>query len=206
MKRLLVATVMVFIPLTMMAQVEHLKFTDNGEFVSLSEATGPLSSFTFSASRNTTNSGTTASISFQSTSIASDFSSITFVEMFGAIPAADISGASVQNMALSFSTADLDPSNSFSLSCTIDLNTFTETCGAGPTGTISLTFRANNAISTTVVRHEESVVGNLTTRLNQRSDNTSATAQGTVFGTSAVGGSASVGIHHNSTLEAIRTH
>ena len=204
MKRLLAVTAMLFLPLAVMAQVQHLKFTNNGEFVSLSEATGPLGSFSVTASRNTTNSGTAASISYSSVNIASDFSSLTFVEIFGAIPPADITGASVQNMALNFSTADLDPNNSFSLSCTLDLNTFQETCSAGPSGTISLSFRATSAVSTTSVLHQESTVGKLTTRLNQRSDNTSATAQGTVFGTTVVGGNATVGINHGSTLEAIR--
>jgi len=205
MKRLLVITVMVFLPAAMMAQVAHLKFSQNGQFVSLSEPTGPSSNFTLNASRNTTNSGTTATISYEALSVASDFSSLTFVQIIGSIPAADITGTSIQNLALSFSTADL-AAGSINLSCTISLVTFIETCGPASAGTISLTFKETDTNSTRVlVLGEEDTIGNLTIRTHQRSDNSSAEAKGTVFGTTVVGGGAMVGINHSSTLEAIRT-
>jgi hypothetical protein len=205
MKRLLVITVMVCLPVAMVAQVAHLKFTQNGEFVSISEPTGPSSNFTLNASRNTTNSGTTANISYEAISFASDFSSLTIVQIIGSIPAADITGTSINNLALNFSTSDL-AAGSVDLSCTISFVTFIETCGAAPTGTISLTFAETDANSTRVlVLGEEDTIGNLTTRIHQRSDNSSAKATGTIFGTAVVGGGATVGVNHSSTLEAIRT-
>jgi len=205
MKRLLVITVMVCLPVAMVAQVAHLKFKQDAEFVSISEPTGPNSNFTLNASRNTTNSGTAANISYEAISFASDFSSLTIVQIIGAIPAADITGTSINNLGLSFSTSDL-AAGSIDLSCTISFVTFIETCSAAPTGTISLTFTETDANSTRVlVLGEEVTIGNLTTRIHQRSDNSSAKAQGTVFGTAVVGGGAMVGVNHSSTLEAIRT-
>src|SRR6516225_4507245 len=98
MKRLLVITVMVFLPVAMMAQVAHLKFKQDGEFVSISEPTGPSSNFSLNASRETTNSGTTANIAYEAISFAPDFSSLTIVEIIGSIPPADITGTSINNM------------------------------------------------------------------------------------------------------------
>jgi len=198
-------SIMVLFPVALMAQVAHLKFVQNGEFASVSESPTPLSSFSLSVSRNTTNSGTTANINFQSFSIASDFSSFTIVEIIGAFTPTDFTGQNTQNLALAFSTADLDPANSFSLSCTINLSTFTETCTSAPAGTISVSWRENDAQSTELVLGTVTTVGNLTTRFHQRSDNSSATATGNVFGTPVTGGNATVGINHSSTLEAVRT-
>src|SRR5712692_1096381 len=140
MKPLLVVVLMMFSSPALMAQTTHLKFTQDGEFASLSEATGPNSSFSLSVARSTVNGVTTANINYQSTTVSSDFSSITFTEIVGAIPAADFAGQNTQKLAVNFNTADLDPS-SVNQTCTLDLVTFTFTCGAGPTGTITLQFR-----------------------------------------------------------------
>jgi hypothetical protein len=205
MNRLLVVTAMLLLPAAMVAQVAHLKFSQNGEFVSLSEPTGPSSNFSLNVSRNTTNSGTTVNIDYGSIAFAPDFSSLTIVEIIGSIPATDLTGTSIQNLGVNFSTADL-AAGSVNLSCTIVFSPFSETCSAAPAGTISLTFTETDTSSTRVlVLGEETTVGNLTTRIHQRSDNSSAKAQGTVFGVTVVGGSAQVGINHSSTLEATRT-
>jgi hypothetical protein len=204
MKRLIVISMMVIFPVAMVAQVAHLKFTQDGEFASISEPTGANSSFTLNVARNTTNAGTTVNINYQASSIDSTFTNFTFVEIIGAITATDFTGTSIQNLALNFSTADLDPS-AINLSCTLNLGTFIETCGPAPAGTISLTWKPTNANSTELVLHEEHTVGNLVTRIRQRSDNSTATAAGTVFGTAVVGGNATVGINHSTTLEAIRS-
>lgn len=206
MKRLLVATIASLLPMAMMAQTTHLKFNQDGEFASISEPTGPGSAFSLSVSRNTTNTGTTASISYSSSSVTTDpvtgDTILNFVTIEGAFNASDFTG-NINNLALSFSTVDLDPLNSFTESCTLDLSTLNFTCGAVPAGTINVAFRENDAASTTVVLHQETILGNMTTRVNQRSDNSSATASGTVFGTSVVGGGASVGMNHSSTREII---
>lgn len=204
MKRLLMVLVMVLLPVAMVAQVANLKLVQNGEFASLSEAPTPLSNFNLSVSRNTTNTVTTASINFTSFSFASDFSSFTIVEIIGPFTATDFTGQNIQSLTLTFSTADLDPS-AIKLSCTVSLITFIETCSTAPAGTISVTWRQNGAASTQVVLGQTQTVGNLTTRFHQRSDNSTATATGTVFGTTVVGGNATVGINHSTTLEATRT-
>lgn len=205
MSRLFVVTALLLLPPAMVAQVAHLKFAQNGEFVSISEATGPASNFSLNVSRNTTNSGTTANINYAAVSFAANFSSLTITEIIGSIPPADLTGTSIQSLGVTFSTADL-AAGSINLSCTIVFSPFSETCSAAPTGTISLTFTETDTSSTRVlVLGDETTVGNLTTRTHQRSDNSSAKAQGTVFGFTVVGGNAQVGINHSSTLEAIRT-
>ncbi len=135
MKSLLVVTLTLFLCAAMSAQVTHLKFTQDGEFANLSESTSPSSSFSLSVARSNNNGVITANINYQATSVNSTFTSITFVQIVGAIPAADFTGQNTQSLALSFNTSDLDPSG-VSQTCTLDLTTFTFTCGAGPTGTI----------------------------------------------------------------------
>jgi hypothetical protein len=202
MKRLLfILAVFVSLPVAMVAQVTHVNLAQNAEFASISETTSSLSSFSLDVGRNVTNTSSSANINFSSFAFAFDFSSLTIVNIIGAIPAGDFTGQSTSNLALNFSTADLDPSNSISQTCTLDLVTFDFTCGAGPTGTISLTFSGNNAQRTQVLALEEVVtLGNLTTRTHQRSDNGTATAQGTVFGTTVMGASATVGVNRTRSI------
>lgn len=205
MKRLLVVTILLSTALT--AQVTHVKFIQDGAFASISEPTGPDSAFSLNVSLNDTNSVTTANISFTSSSISTDpvtgDTIVAFTNVIGAIPAADFSAQNTQNMTLNFSTADLDPNNSISQSCTLDLSTFNFTCGPAPAGTINLSFSEDGGTRTQVLALEQVVtLGNVTTRTHQKSDNGSATAQGNVFGTAVVGGSATVGINRSSSIEA----
>jgi len=208
MKRFLVITLLTLItPLVVSAQTTMFKFNQDGEFASLNQSSGFGSSISLSVSRNfSTGTATTASLSYVSFSLSADTNTLTVVQVVGAIPAADFTGQNTQNMALNFSTSDLDPATSFSQTCTIDLtNLGNSTCDAGPTGTISLSF-AQNGISRTRVLAlgEEVTVGNFTTRIHQRSDNSSANVSGTIFGTSVSGGGATVGINHNTSLEFVR--
>ena len=204
MKPLLVVVLMMFSSSALMAQTTHLKFTQDNEFASISESTSPSSGFSLNVARGTVNGVATTTINYQSSTVAVDFSSITFVVIVGAIPAADFTGSSTQNLSLNFNTADLDPTNSLSETCTLTLNPFSFNCVAGPTGTISLTFRQTSVQSTEILLSEKQTIGDVTTRLHQRSDNSTATATGTEFGTSVIGGNASVGINHSTTLEAIK--
>jgi len=208
MKRFLVITLLTLItPLVVSAQTTMFKFNQDGEFASLNQSSDFGSSISLSVSRNfSTGTATTASLSYVSFSLSADTNTLTVVQVVGAIPAADFTGQNTQNMALNFSTSDLDPATSFSQTCTIDLtNLGNSTCGAGPTGTIALSF-AQNGISRTRVLAlgEEVTVGNFTTRIHQRSDNSSANVSGTIFGTSVSGGGATVGINHNTSLEFVR--
>ena len=199
MKRVLVLIGLVFLPAAMVAQVTHVNLSENDAFASLSEATSSLSSFSLQVGRNVTKTSSNATINFSSFTFASDFSSLTLVTIIGTIPAADFTGNG--NLTVNFSTDDLDPSNSINQTCTLDLVTFDFSCGAGGTGTISLTFTANNASRLQVLALEEvQTLGNLTTRTHQRSDNGTATAQGTVFGTTVLGASAQTGVSRTRTL------
>jgi hypothetical protein len=210
MKRLFLVSLLTLIliaSLTLTAQTTVAKFSQDGEFASVSQSIDANSSFSLSVSRNSS-SGTaaSASISYVSFSFSADFNTLTVVQIVGNIPASDFTGQNVQNLSLNFSTIDLDPTTSFSQTCTIDLtNTTNFTCGDGPTGSMSLSFTQNGATRTRVLAlGEEVTVGNFTTRIHQRSDNASANVSGTIFGTSVSGGGATVGINHNSSLELVK--
>jgi hypothetical protein len=192
-------------PLALSAQTTMFKFNQDGEFASLSQSTDANNSFSLSVSRNfTTTAGSSASLSYTGFSFAADFTSVTVTQIVGTIPNSDFTGQNTQNLALSFDVSQLDPTTSFSQTCTVDLFSFTLTCGAIPPGTIQLNFTENGAQRTRILAlGQETTVGNFTTRLHQRSDNSSANATGTVFGVTAAG-TATVGINHSSSLEFIR--
>lgn len=208
MKRIFVSTLLaltMLAPLALSAQTTMFKFHQDGEFASLSQSTDPNNSFSLSVSRNfTTAAGSSASLTYTAFSFAADFSSVTVTQIVGAIPPTDFTGQNTQNLTLSFNTTDLDPTTSFSQTCTVDLFTFDLTCGPIPPGTIQLSFRENGAQRTRVLAlGEEITTGAFTTRIHQRSDNSTANVTGTIFGTTAAG-AATVGVNHSSTLEFIR--
>lgn len=199
-------TLMILAPLAATAQTTMFKFNQDGEFASVSQSTDPNSNFTLNVSRNfSTGAGTTASISYLAFSLAPDFSTLTFTQIVGLIPSTAFTGQNTQSLALSLDVSQLDPTTSFSQTCTVDLNLLTVTCGAGPTGTIQLAFRENGAQRTRVLAlGEEITVGSFTTRIHQRSDNSTANVSGTIFGTTVSGSGATVGINHNSSLEFVK--
>ena len=205
MKRRFVSTLLtltMLTPLALSAQTTMFKFNQDGEFASLSQSTDVNNSFNLSVSRNfTTTAGSSASLSYTAFSFSADFTSLTITQIVGAIPSADFTGQNTQNLALSFDTSQLDPATSFSQTCLLDLFSFTLTCGAISPGTIQLNFTENGAQRTRILAlGQETTVGNFTTRVHQRSDNSSASVTGTVFGVTAAG-AATVGINHSSTLE-----
>src|SRR6478752_1928236 len=210
MKRLLLSMLLAFAalqPLACMAQTTLFKFNQDGEFASISQSIDQHSSFSLSVSRNfTTGVGTTASLSYTSLTFAPDFSSLTVTQIIGVIPGSAFTGQNIQNLTLSFDTSQLDPNNSFSQTCTIDLsNTAGSACVSAPAGTIQLTFTQNGAQRTRVLAvGEEVTIGNFTERIHQRSDNSSANVSGTIFGATVSGGGATVGINHNTSLEFVR--
>ena len=208
MKRIFVSTLLtltMLAPLALSAQTTMFKFHQDGEFASLSQSSDPNNSFSLNVSRNfSTAAGNSASLSYTGFSFAADFSSVTVTQIVGTIPSSDFTGQNTQNLALSFDTSQLDPSTSFNQSCTVDLFTFTLTCGPIPPGTIQLSFRENGAQRTRILAlGEEITVGNFTTRIHQRSDNSTANVTGTIFGVTA-SGAATVGVNHSSTLEFVR--
>jgi hypothetical protein len=207
MKTLLVVVLMMVLPLAMAAQTQHFKFNQDAEFASLTQSTGPNSSFTLQVSRGANSiSGASASILYISIDVAPDFSSESFVEIIGAIPSSSFTGQNTQHLTLDIDTSQLDPSNSFAIACDVDLITFDQVCGAPASGTIHLDFQQNGQQRTRVLALGEEIInGPVTTRIHQRSDNSSANAQGTVFGASVSSGNATVGINHNSSIEVVTT-
>ncbi|HET8888716.1 MAG TPA: hypothetical protein VFQ41_07420 [Candidatus Angelobacter sp.] len=208
MKRTFVSTLLtltMLAPLALTAQTTVFKFHQDGEFASLNQSTDPNNSFSLTVSRNfATAAGESASLTYTGFSFAADFSSVTVTQIVGTIPSTDFTGQNTQNLALNFDVSQLDPATSFSQACTVDLFSFTLTCGPIPPGTIQLSFRENGAQRTRVLAlGEEITTGNFTTRIHQRSDNSTANVTGTVFGVTATG-AATVGVNHSSTLEFVR--
>jgi len=210
MKRFFLGTLfvlMVMAPVVLNAQTTVLKFSQDGEFASVSQSTDPNSSFSVTVSRNSSTGTTaTASLSYASFSFDPSTSTQTVTQIVGAIPAADFTGQSTQSLTLNFNTSDLDPTNSFSQTCTLDLTDLTNsTCGPVTAGSISLTFTQNGVSRARVFAlGEEITIGNFTTRIHQRSDNSSANVSGSIFGASVSGSGATVGVNHNSSLELIK--
>jgi hypothetical protein len=206
MKTLLVGTLMVFLPLAMAAQTTRVLFRHAGEFASYSQSTDPLNNFSVTVSR-IANSGTpaSASINYAALTIAPDFNSETFVQIFGAIPATSFTGTTTQDLILDLDTSTLDPTTSFSQSCTVDLIFFTETCGPAPTGLIHLEFQQNSAQRIRVVDFNEIITnGSTVTHIRQQSDNSTANVNGSVFGTPVSSATATVGENHTASLEVIK--
>jgi len=204
MKSLLVTLVLI-LPIATQAQTTHLKFTQDAEFASLSQNTGPNSSFTLSASRNAaTGTTTSASMNYLEFDFAADFSSFTFVQIVGAIPSTAFTGQTTADLVLNFNTSQLDPTTSISQSCTFTFATGIETCGPAPTGLLSVEWKGNNVVSSEVAVIREDTMGGFTTKLHQHSDNSTANATGSVFGVTVNASGATVGVNHSSTLELIK--
>ena len=205
MKSLLVTSLIMLLPVSAMAQTTHLKFTQNAEFASLNQSPGPNSSFQLQVSRNASTGNTTsASINYLEFDFAPDFSSFTFIQIVGAIPSAAFTGQTTKNLVLNFDTSQLDPTTSISQSCTFSFVTFTETCGPAPSGAINVEWKGNSLVSSEVITIREDTMGPITTKLHQRSDTSSASATGSVFGVTVNPAAAQVGVNHSSTLEVTR--
>ncbi len=205
MKSLLVPTLMLLLSLGAMAQTTHLKFTQDAEFASLAQTIGANSNFTLQVSRNAaTGSTTSASINYLEFDFAADFSSFTFVQIVGAIPSTAFTGASTSDLIVNFNTSQLDPTTSISQSCTFSFVTFTTTCVAAPTGLISVEWKGNSVVSSEVAIIREDTMGGFTTKVHQHSDNSTASATGSVFGVAVNPSAAQVGVNHSSTLELIK--
>jgi len=204
MKKLLLL-VLAMLPLSLAAQTTRVFFKHTGEFASFSQSPDSFNSVSISVSR-VSNTGTTpsASILFTQVSIATDFSTETFTEITGAIPATSFTGATVNNLVLNVDTSTLDPTTSFAITCVVDLNALTEVCSPPTNGVIQLTFTANGVQETRVIDFNEVITnGTTTTHIRQKSDNSSANVTGTIFGVSVSSNLATVGVNHDSSLEII---
>jgi hypothetical protein len=210
MKRLLVVVLMGFLPLAMAAQTTRVFVKQAGEFANYSANPDQFNSISLSVSR-LANSGTpaTASISYTQITLASDFNSETFVQIFGTIPASSFTGATTKDLVLNLDTSTLDPTTSFSQSCTLDFSTFNEVCGPAPAGVINIEFQENGIQRTRVIDFNEIITnGSTTTHIRQKSDNSTANVSGSIFGApinnTAPNTVATVGVNHDSSLEVIK--
>jgi len=200
MKRLFAIAALLSFPL-LMAQAQNFKFTQSGEFASFTQFTPPFTVVSLQVSRGfTTSGGASASLQYSVVSEPADFSSISITNVFGPIPSTAFTGATTQDLVLNIDTTTLDPTVFFSETCTIDFTTFIQTCVAGPAGLIQLDFRENGAQRSIVDLKQTTYSGPVTTLLHQKSDNSTANMQGTVFGTQVTGAPANVGVNHQSTL------
>ena len=207
MKQLFAIAVVVLLPLALTAQTQHLKFTNDGAFARVSADSDPLSNFRLQVSRGSTNSGTSTNLSFFSVTFAPDFTSATFVSIAGTIPNSSFTGDNTRNLVLDLDTSTLDPSTSFSQSCTLDFSSPDPffTCGPIPAGSIHLSFNENGFQRDHILALEEfTTFGPITIHSHNRADSSSANVQGSILGTSVSSTSASVGVNHMSTLEFIK--
>ena len=205
MEKLLVAAVMVFVPLALMAQNTHFKFNQEGAFGSISANPDPLTSFSLQVSRGTNNGVTATSLTYFQDTFSADFNTLTIKEIFGTIPNSAFTGDNVQGLSLGLDTSTLDPTTSFSELCTLDLSTFTFTCGPLPTGIISLTFKQNGANSTQILTcATEQVTGPVTIRTHQRGSTNSANVNGSILGVAVSSSTGTVGVNTQSQIEVIK--
>jgi hypothetical protein len=205
MKKLIVFA-LVILPLSLVAQSTRVFVKQAAEFASFSQTTPDgLNSTSLSVSR-IANSGTpaTAQLLFTQLSVAADFSTETFTEVSGTIPATSFTGANTSNLVLNVDTSTLDPTTSVAVTCVVDLNALTEVCGPPANGVIQLTFQANNVQNTRIIDLNEIFTnGPITTHIRQKSDNGTANMSGTIFGVAVSSTQATVGVNHESSLEII---
>lgn len=204
MKKLLVF-VLAMLPLSLAAQTTRVFFKQTAEFASFSQSPDAFNNLSISVSR-ISNSGTpaAASILFTQVSVAPDFSTETFTEISGTIPASSFTGATVNDLVVSVDTSTLDPTTSFAVTCVVDLNALTEVCAPPSNGVIQLEFQANNVQSTRIIDLNEVFTnGPVVTHVRQKSDNSTANVTGTILGVPVSSSTATVGVNHDSSLEII---
>ena len=203
MKKLFAIAAFAVLSITLTAQTRQVKFTNDGAFASVS-GSDSLSSFSLQVSRGSQNSSTTTNLIFVSFAFSADFSSATLVEIVGPIPNSSFSGDNTKSLALNLNATTLDPTVTIVESCSID---FTQvdpifTCGPLQSGTISLAFQENDAQREQLLAQEKfSTFGPVTIHSHQRADSGSATAEGTIMGTSVSSANANAGINHLSTIQ-----
>lgn len=204
MKKLFAFVALLSFPMLMLAQAQDFRFTQDGEFATFSQFSAPFTVTSLQVSRGfSTAGGTSAFLQYSAISEPADFSSITVTNIFGLIPSGAFTGANTHDLVLNIDTTTLDPSTFSSETCTTDFTTFITTCGPGPAGLVQLEFQENGAQRTIVDLKQTTYSGPVTTHIHQKSDNSSANVQGSVFGTQLSGAPANVGVNHQSTLEVI---
>lgn len=185
---------------------KHMKFTQEGEFASISTSLGFDASINLNVSRGSSSTSSTATfINFIFFQFSSDHSVETVTQIFGEVPNSAFTGTSTKSLVLDLDTSTLDPATSSSTTCTIDIITFDITCNSGNLGTIHLAFSENGIQATRILnQEEEDIAGPVTTLIHRRSDNGTADMQGSVFGVPISSSAASVGVNFSSSVEITR--
>jgi hypothetical protein len=204
MKRLL-AVVTVLCSVGLMAQTSHFKSKQDGASANVSANPDAFTQLNVQVSRGSINNVPNTNIVFIDVVFAQDFQSFTFTQIFGPIPDSAFTGDNTQGLHLNLDTTTLDPTVTFSETCTLDLVTFDFTCGTTQTGVIQLDFIPNGASSTQVITSESvQTMGPDTIRTHQSSFNASANVSGSVFGTAVAVSGGTVALNKNSTIEVTR--
>ena len=187
-------------------RLTRVRTEQDGAFAQVS-VSAPGSTFSLNVSRGSTNDVASTTLNYSDIEEPADFSSITFTNIFGTIPNAAFTGNNTTSLVLDLDTTQLDPATSFSQTCTLVFDPFSEVCETGPLGTIHIAFQENGINRTRILQlDEEQVAGPVTTRTHQKADSGSADFQGTVFGVpvSTSQGSATIGVNHLSTVVITR--
>ncbi|MGC2695677.1 MAG: hypothetical protein WA738_07795 [Candidatus Angelobacter sp.] len=191
-------------------QDEHgrkaMKFTQDGDFASISASTGPGASLNMNVSRGSSSTSPTSTfLNFTSFQLSADNNTETFTNIFGEIPNSAFIGTTTKSLVLDLDTSTLDPATSSSTTCTVDLNALTVVCGPGTLGTIHLEFQENGVQATRILNLvEEDILGPVTTLIHSNSDNGTANVQGAIFGVPLSSSAASVGVNHSSSVQITR--
>jgi hypothetical protein len=203
MKKLIAIAAFALLPMALTAQTRILKLTNDGAFASVSNADS-LSNFSLQVSRGSASGSTTTNLIFFSVSFSPDLTTATVVEIIGPIPNSSFTGDNTKNLTLDLDPSTLDPAVTVVENCTIDFTQVdpTFTCTPLPPGTIHLAFQENDVQRERLLALEKfSTFGPVTIHSHQRADSGSATAQGSILGTSVSSSNASAGVNHLSTIE-----
>jgi hypothetical protein len=217
MKRLFASVVIISFALAAVANDKHdhdkdrdehgrksMKFTQEGEFASVSTSSPTNFSLNVSRGASSTSPASTL-INFTSFQLSDDNNTETFTSIFGEIPNSAFTGKNTKSLVLDLDTSTLDPSVSSSETCTVDLNELTVVCNPGPLGVIHLEFHENGIQATKILNNvEEDVLGPVTTLIHSSSDNGTANVQGSLFGVPVSSSTATVGVNHSSSVEITR--
>jgi hypothetical protein len=185
---------------------KHMKFTQEGEFASVSTSLDFDTSINLNVSRGSSSTSPTATfMNFIFFQFSSDHSVETVTQIFGEVPNSAFTGTNTKSLILDLDTSTLDPATSSNTTCTIDVITFIITCGPGTLGTIHLEFHENGVLATRILNLvEEDIAGPVTTLNHRKSDNGTADVQGSVFGLPISSSAASVGVNFSSSVEITR--
>lgn len=185
---------------------KHMKFTQEGEFASISSSLDPDTTINLNVSRGSSSTSPAATfMNFIFFQFSSDHSVETVTQIFGEIPNSAFTGTSTKSLVLDLDTSTLDPATSSSTTCTIDIITFDIICGPATLGTIHLAFHENGVVVTRILnQEEEDIAGPVTTLIHRKSDNGTADMQGSVFGLPLSSTAATVGVNFSSSVEITR--